>query len=211
MNHPVDDRVAHVHIGRCHIDLGSQHHFPFGNLPAVHLVEQLHRLLNRPIPVRAIRTRHRGSSFLFGYLFGRLLIHVRFSFFDQFLREIPQLLEVIGSIINVLPVESEPFDILHDGVHVLHVLLHRVGIVEPEVARTAIFLGNPKVDTNRLRVPDMQVPVGFRREARLHAAVVFPLLQVVLHHLLYKIQASFILFHCRILYFHDALHLIIII
>ena len=66
------------------------------------------------------------------------------------------------------PVETEPVDIFLDGVDVLDVLLDRVGVVEAEIAVPAELDGNPEVQADGLRVPDVQVPVGFRREPRDH-------------------------------------------
>src|SRR5262249_365412 len=64
---------------------------------------------------------------------------------------------------------TQPFDIGHDGVDVLLLLLLRVGVVEAEVALAAALLGQPEVQADRLGVADVQVAVGLGREAGLDA------------------------------------------
>ena len=39
LHYTVDDGVAEVHIGACHVYLGTEHHGTFLNLAAVHLLE----------------------------------------------------------------------------------------------------------------------------------------------------------------------------
>ena len=53
-------------------------------------------------------------------------------------------------------------DVLLDGVYVLGVLLGGVGVVHPEVAQSAEFLGGAEVDDQGLAVADVQVAVGLR-------------------------------------------------
>ena len=57
-----------------------------------------------------------------------------------------------------------------------------------------------KVQANGLGVADVQVAVGFGREAGLYPAVVLALLQVVLYYLFDEVQA--LLFACRLFGFH---------
>ena len=56
-------------------------------------------------------------------------------------------------------------DVLLDGVYKLGVLFGGVGVVKAEVAHAAILFGGAEVDGEGLAVADVQVAVGFRREA----------------------------------------------
>jgi hypothetical protein len=62
----------------------------------------------------------------------------------------------------VFPVESHPADIIHDGVHILHVLFGGVGVVEAQVAGAVVGVGDPEVQADGFGVADVQVAVGFR-------------------------------------------------
>ena len=146
MDHAVDDRVTEVHVGGGHVDPGTQHHLPLGDHPAVHLLEELKRLFNRSVAIGTVGTGLSGCTFLTGDLLGRLFIDIGLALFDQFHGEIPKLLKVVGSIENIAPLVAQPFDILHDGVHILHILFHRIGVVEAEVADPSIFFSNAEIN-----------------------------------------------------------------
>mmetsp|Transcript_117474 Transcript_117474/g.374360 ORF Transcript_117474/g.374360 Transcript_117474/m.374360 type:complete len:287 (+) Transcript_117474:1718-2578(+) len=64
------------------------------------------------------------------------------------------------------PIKAEPFDVLHDGIHILGFLSGRVCVVEPQVAAAAVHLCQAEVDGDGLCVADVQVAVGLGREAR---------------------------------------------
>ena len=82
---------------------------------------------------------------MLGYLFGCLLVNICFTFFDEADREIPQLLEVVGRVINISPLISQPLDILLDRLHVFLILLRRVRVVETEVADTAMAFSDAEI------------------------------------------------------------------
>ena len=52
-----------------------------------------------------------------------------------------ELIKVIGSIIETVPIETQPADVLHDGVHVLLLFFLRVGIVKAQVGLAAKLVG----------------------------------------------------------------------
>ena len=134
----VDDGVAEVHVRVGHVNLGAEHHGAFFNLARVHLPEKLQVLLDGAVAVGAFRARLGGRAFLGGNLFGSLLVHVGFAFLDEADGEVPQLLEVVRSIVFVPPLVSQPADVFLDGLDVFHVLLRRVGVVEAQVAHASV-------------------------------------------------------------------------
>ena len=75
-----------------------------------------------------------------------------------------------------------------------------VGVVEAQVAHASVGGRDAEVQANGLGVADVQVAVGFGREAGLYPAVVLALLQVVLYYLFDEVQA--LLFACRLFGFH---------
>ena len=85
---------------------------------------------------------------------------------------IVQLLEIVrGEEQPVLPVEPQPPDVGHDGIHILHFFLAGVGVIEPEVADAVEFGGDAEVEADGLGVADVEVAVGLRRKAGHHPAV----------------------------------------
>ena len=100
------------------------------------------------------------------------------SLADQSLGEVVQFLKIVGSIVDIAPVEAKPFYIFSDGIHVLHVLFHRIGIVEAQVADAPVSLSYPEVYADSFGMADMEIAVGFRRETCLDSTVILPFGQV---------------------------------
>src|ERR1043165_8775399 len=77
-----------------------------------------------------------------------------------------QLLEVVRGVIQTItPVEAKPVHVRLYGVDVLLLLLDRIGVIEPKVAVATELARDAEVQADRLRVPDVQVPVGLWRKA----------------------------------------------
>src|SRR5690606_32531272 len=89
-----------------------------------------------------------------------------------------------------VPLEAEPAHVLFDRLDELLVLFTRAGVVHPQVAAAAIGHGDAEVDAGGAHVPDVKVPVGLRRKARLHAAAVPAASQVFLDDLLDEVLHS---------------------
>ena len=68
------------------------------------------------------------------------------------------------------PLEAQPLHVLLDGVDVLGVFLHGVGVVKAQVAQPAVFLGQTEIDADGLGMAYVQVAVGFGRKTGVHAA-----------------------------------------
>jgi hypothetical protein len=120
------------------------------------------------------RNRSRFSATVPAHLLGRLVVHIGEALPDQVLGPGVELLEVVRGVVQVLaPVEAEPADVGLDGVDVGLLLLHRVGVVEAQVAAAAELLGHAEVKADRLGVADVEEPVRLGRKAgdhRRHAA-----------------------------------------
>ena len=114
---------------------------------------------------------------MFANLFRGQIVDVSLAIFDQLDRPFVELVEIIGSIEEAVPVEAKPLDVFHDGVDVLDIFLLRIGVVEAQVGMSAELVGETEVEADRFGVSDMQVAVGLRRKSRLHAPVVLVRLQ----------------------------------
>jgi hypothetical protein len=78
------------------------------------------------------------------------------------------LVEVVGRVEDRVPLKAEPAHVLLDRVDVFLVLGGRVRVVHAQVAAAAELLRDRERQRDRLRVADVQVPVGLGREARDH-------------------------------------------
>ena len=185
----VDDGVAEVHVRRSHIDLRTQDHCAFGELPSVHTAEEVEALLDGTIAEGAGDTRGGRCTLLRCDLFGSLLIDVGMACADQLFGKLIQTLKVVRSIVDIAPVEAEPIDILTDSIDVLDVFLRGIRIVEAEVTHPAVLLCDAEVHADGLGVPDVEIAVGLWWEARLDASIILPGTKVALDDLLDEVQA----------------------
>lgn len=68
-------------------------------------------------------------------------------------------MEIVGSIVFVAPPVAQPLNIFLDSLYVLHVFFGGVGIIETQVADTAMCGGNTKIQANGLAVR-VKITVG---------------------------------------------------
>ena len=167
----VQGRIAHGHIGRGHVDLGTKHLFPVLEFAGAHAAEEIQVFLYRAVAAGAFLARFRKGAAVFAYLVGRKVVHIGLAPADEFFCIVVELLEVVGSVeFAIFPVPAKPADVFLDGVNVFDVFLGGVGIVKAEVAQAVEFLCYPEIETDRLCVPKVQIPVGFRGETCVHLA-----------------------------------------
>ena len=190
LHYTIDDRVAEVHIGAGHINLGTEHHLAFLDFAGVHLLEQSEAFFDRTVAVWAFCTRLGRSALLCGDVFRRLFVDVSLAFLNQADGKVPQLLEVIGCIIFISPLESEPLDVFLDGFHVFHIFFGGVGIVKAEVAYTAIAGCDSEIQADGLGVSDVEVSVWLGRESCLYAVSILTFAEVFLYSLFNEVQTS---------------------
>lgn len=74
--------------------------------------------------------------------------HICFSAFDEFLRLLVKLVEVIAGVGVRLWFETEPIDNVFDRLKVLLLLCLWIGVIEPQVAFPAMKLCKSKIDSN---------------------------------------------------------------
>ena len=198
----VNDGVAEVHVGIGHVDLGTQDHGALRYFARVHLFEQREALLDRPVAERALHARLRRCPFLLGDLLARLFVNVCLAFLDEPYGKVPKLLEIVGGIIDVAPMETEPLDVLLDSFDVFRVLLLRICVVKTQIADTAILLRDTEVHADGFGMTDVEVAVWFWRETCLQTSVVFAGFQVGLYYLFDKVQTFLLFGCCNALIFH---------
>ena len=143
---------------------------PSGNSPACHALEQVEVLLHRAIAVRAVLAGLGQRAAVLADLVGGQVVDVGLAVLDQLDRPLVELLEIVGGVVEAVPLEAQPAHVLLDGIDVLRLFLRRVGVVEAQVGRAAELVGQAEIEADRLGVADVQVAVGLGRKARLDAA-----------------------------------------
>ena len=95
VDNAIDDRIAEVHVGICHIQFCTEHHTTLNGFWCIHLFKEFQRLFYRTISIRRSYTRSCRCTFLFCNLFCCLLINVGMSFSNHPNRKIPQLFKIV--------------------------------------------------------------------------------------------------------------------
>jgi hypothetical protein len=158
---PVHDGIAHVHVGRGHVDLRAQGPGAVLELARAHAAEEVEVLLHRAVPVGARPAGLGEGAAVLAHLVGREIVHVGLALADQVLRPPVQLLEIVGGVVEVLaPVEAQPVHVGHDRLDVLHALLGGIGVVEAQMAGAAEIASEAEVEADALGVADVEVAVG---------------------------------------------------
>ena len=202
MEDAVHDGVAEHHVGVRHVDLGAQHLAAVGELAGAHAAEEVEVLLDAAVAVGAVLARCGNSTAALANLVEGLVVDICQAFLNQELGPLVELLEIVGGIVLLGPVEAQPVDVFLDGVYILCVFLHGVGVVETQVGLAAVLLCQSEINADRLGMADVQVAVGFRRKTGLDGGVL-ALAQALLDNLFKEIQlplGSIGLFHNDLIY-----------
>ncbi len=167
MQDAVEHRVAQIDVARSHVDLGAQYPRPVRELAGPHAVEQVKVLGNIALSIRAVAARLGQGAAHRPHLVSREVVDISLAGADQMLRPVVQLFEIIRGMVEVpAPVEAKPAHVALDRVDIFLLFLGRVGIVEAQVAASAIFLRNPEIEADRLGVTDMEIAVRLGWEPR---------------------------------------------
>ncbi len=169
MQNAVHHRVAQIDVAATHVDLGAQDARAVLEFAGPHAAEQVEVFLHAALAERAVLARLGQRASVRPHLVLCLVVDIGEPGADQILGPIVKLLEIVGGVIEVLaPVEAEPAHVALDGVDIFLLFLHRVGIVEAQVAAAAEFLGDAEIQADRLGMADMEIAVRLRGKAGDH-------------------------------------------
>ncbi len=194
---PVDHRVTHVYVTRCHVDLCPQNLLAFGKLSPPHPLKEVKVLLNRAVSIGAFLPRFGKCSTVLPDLLCREIIHIGPAFPYQLYRTVIEPLEIIRGIEEpLIPVKPQPAHILDYRSDILLFFFKWIGIIKPEVAEAAVFIRYPEVQADGLGMPDVKVAIGLRRKSGMHPASIFACFKVFFYYFFYKVFCFF--FHSLI-------------
>ena len=141
MSNTIDNRVTHIHIRRCHIDLGTEHFLSICIFAFFHLFEKLQVLFYTSVSIWAFFTWLCKSSAVFANLICSQVTYIGFAFLDQLYSCFIHLSEIIRcKKQSVFPVCTQPFNICLDGFYKLTLFFGRVCVVKTHVEFAVIFL-----------------------------------------------------------------------
>jgi len=176
--------VAHGHVGVGHVDLGSQHSLAIAELAGSHTSKQVKVLVDGAITKRAICARRGEVATGVGDRLGVLIVDVGEPFGDQIFGPGVELFEVITRIqSSPVTFETQPLQVAFDRNDEISTFLFGVGVVEPQIARAAEITGDAEVQTDRLGVTNMEIPIRFGRKTRLYPVAVGPLFVIAANEL----------------------------
>ena len=183
----VEEGISEHHVGGCHVYLGTQDLLSVGIFAFLHLAEEPEVLLDAAVPVRTFLTGSIDSTASFADLFLALVVYIGETFLYELLGPLIELVEIVGGVEFLVPLEAHPADVFLDGVHIFGVLLGGVGVIVAEVGLAAVFLSKAEVYAEALRVAEVEVAVGLRREPG-HYAVHLAGLEIVFDYLFKEIK-----------------------
>ena len=157
----IHNRVTHLHVLVVHIDFRAKHLLTIGELAVAHASEQSRVLLDGSIAEGAVHTGSREAAPLFRDGVGVLVIDVGKTAFDELHRPVVELLEIVRRVDDVVGFETEPANIFDDPIDVVLILGLGVRVVEAELGATVEIFGDAKVQTDGLRMTNVQVTVWF--------------------------------------------------
>ena len=176
----IHDGVAHVEVGRGHVDFGSEGAGAVGEIAGAHPLKEVEVFLDRAIAVGGFGAGLGGGAAGFADLFGGEVADVGVALFDELDGPLIELFKVVRGVEQtVFPIETEPANVVDNAVDVFGFFLGRVGVVEAEIALAAEFIGEPEIQADRLGVADVEVAVGFGRKARVDAPAVLSIPDVL--------------------------------
>ncbi len=155
----IHDRIAHVDVGRGHIDLGAQHAASVRELAPLHAEKEVEVFFNGAVAVRAVLAGLGERAPVLADLVGGKVIDVSFSRLDELQCPLVELAEVVGGVTQALPVEAEPAHVLLFGIDVLLFLLRGIGVIEAQVGLAAELVGETEVETDGFGVANVEVAV----------------------------------------------------
>ena len=178
----VQRRIAQVDVAAGHVDPGAQRFRAVGELAGAHAREQIEILRHAAIAIWRIAAGFGQRAAVFALLLGAQIAHEGSAIADQLERALVQHAEIVRGVAQFVPLEAEPVHVVLDRLDVLDVFLGRIGVIETQMADAAEIVGDAEVQADRLGVSEMQIAVGFRREAG-DDVVVLPGLLVLGHDL----------------------------
>ena len=132
-----------------------------------------------------------------------LVIHIGQTHADQLAGKFIKFREIVGSEMDrFLPLESQPFHIIQDGIHKFLVFLGGVRIIETHIGGAMILFAQSEIQADALHMTDVKIAVRFRRETGEHPSIgIDVVFYVFINFRFNKISGFSFFFHRNLLHF----------
>ena len=177
----VERRVAHVDVGRRHVDLRPQRVGAVLELARAHPPEQIEVLRDRPVAVRALAPGLGQRAAVLAHFVGRQVVDVGQALLDELLGPADTAARSSPTRRYSRSSQSNPSQCTSSVIASTYSTSSLAGFVSSNrrLHLPAELQRDAEVQADRLRVADVQVAVRLGREARVHAPAVLPGLQIV--------------------------------
>jgi hypothetical protein len=99
------------------------------------------------------------------------------------------LFKIIGGIKKTAPpVEPQPVDIIDNRFYIFEGLTSGVGVIHAKIARTVVLGCDTEIETHRLGVANVEVPIRFRWKTSGDTTSMLVCLEIVIDNLTNKIS-----------------------
>ena len=163
----VHDRIAHVEVGRGHVDFGAEHAAAVGEFALLHADEEVEIFFDGAVAKGAVFAGLGEGAAVLADLVGGEVVDIGLAILDELQGPLVELAEVVGGVAEAVPLEAEPAHVFLDGVDVLLLFLFGIGVVEAQVGLAAELVGEAEVEADGLGVADVQIAVGLGWKAGL--------------------------------------------
>ena len=156
-----------------------------------HSAKEIEVLVHAATAKRTRLSRLGQSASISAHFVGRQAVDVCEILFDESDCAFVEAFKVIRSKEqSVMPVESQPSNVILNRLNVLGIFRCGVGVVHAEMADPArLFICDAKVKADRLRMAYVKIPVRFGRKAGDHESGMFAGSAVRRHNLADKVRA----------------------
>ena len=115
MQDAIHHRVAQIQIPAAHVDFGAEHVAALREFARAHVLEQLQIMVHRAFAIGAFTARLGERATMRANFVSAQAVHISFPGTNQLQRELIQVFEIIGGVVQVTaPVKTEPAHIRDD-------------------------------------------------------------------------------------------------
>ena len=190
IDNAVDDRVAEVDVGRSHVNLGAEAVRTFSEFTSAHATEEIEVFFYATIAIGGETAGFlRDATISLPLLLGEFA-HIGLTATNQFLGNLPHGVKHIASVEELVPLVTQPGDILLQLLHELISFLRRVRIVHTQVALTIEVARHTKVHPHSLRVANVDPTIGFGRKTGHYGTVILTSSEVFFNPLTQKVTCG---------------------
>ena len=165
----VNGWVAHIDIGRRHINFGAQHCGAVCEFACTHVTKTCQVIRWGACAKRAIDTGFAKVTAVDAHLFCALFIDIRMACFNQTFSGRVHEVKVIAGLVLVqyavgFPRKTEPMYGVQYGVDVFGVFFFWIGVVKAQMANATVVACQSEIDANAFGMSYMKIAVGLWRK-----------------------------------------------